>query len=236
MLTILYIISVVSCFMASIYDKNEEHKKYRKSFIISMISGLLYAIPIVCKTFTNLFNPNFSYIFGLSSLLIWHIVIITESYENLIPYMFSVFLGSSILSFVLSNFYYSSYLQFCEENHDYTERINIVTTVDGTEFGESIFGEGYTVARIYQSNPNVYVYKYYYMDDDGNIKHRSVYNRRTEVTFIDEDDEPCIEISYFIKCRGYKKDSGEHFFKDTHSTYHLYLPKGSVVDIYPKSD
>ena len=231
MLVMLYITSVVSCIFAIIYEKCEKYKNCRTAFAISIISGVLYVVPTTIAVFTNLFNPNFKTVFGLTSLIFWHIGIWSDDIEHCVDYIFSALIGSAILCFIFSNIYYTDYLQPCNENHDYTERIYLVTTVDGTESGESIFGEGFTVGLIYKDAPNTHLYKYYYQTEDGDIVSAQIYGRRTQIIYIEPGEEPYLEVSHSVRCSGYRRKTETHVYRDTHSTYTLYIPRNSVASI-----
>lgn len=235
MLVILYITSVVSSFIAPIFDDREEVKNALTSATIAIITGILYSIITIHEIAENIFDPYFWTLFGLLSLVFLDFTFLTDDSENWLNYIVVAFLGSAVLCFLCSNIHFSNYTLTCNENHDYSERISIATTVDGTENGENIYGDGFTVGLIVKEHLTTRIYEYNYQDENGEIKTRNIFENRTQITYIEADEEPYIEIFYHVDCSGYRKKSKTHVFRSTQRTYHLYIPKGSITDITPAS-
>ena len=104
----------------------------------------------------------------------------------------------------------------------------IVTTVDGTKLGESIYGEGFVIGYYFNEKSNLGVYQYYFKDDIGNIELNEISQKRVQITYIEDSETPYVEITYTANCSGYRVQSEQHMIRNTYITYHFYIPKGSV--------
>ena len=155
----------------------------------------------------NIYDPNFVTILGLLLLIFWDFAFLSNDGANILNYIVAAFLGSGIICFLLSNLYFSDYLVFCNENHDYTECVSIITTIDGTDSGASIYGDGFTIGFIVNENPASHIYQYYYETEDGDIRSKKVHENYVEVTYISTNSEPYVEIYYSIDCSGYRNES-----------------------------
>ena len=236
MLAILYITSLVASFLVPIFKNREEEKNLLTSAMIAILSGILYGIPSFNEIVQNIFTPNWKTIFGLLSLVFWNFAFLSNDGANWLNYMIAAFLGSTVIYFLCSNIYFSDYLVHCNENHDYTKRVSIITTIDGTESGESIYGEGFTIGLIVKQNPITRIYQYYYRAEDGRIKPKEIYESRVEITYIDADADPYVEIYYSMDCAGYRNNSKTHVFRNSAGIYHFYIPEGSIANISSESN
>lgn len=228
MLTILYITSVLASFYAPILEDRDDHKKSFEAFAIAITCGILYSIPTIGKICKNIFEPNFWTLFGLFSLVFLNFAFLSNDRANCLCYITAAFLASAVLCFILSNICFSNYLISCNEEHKYTERVLLVTTVDGSEYGESIYGDGFVIEKYTNGNPNVIFYQYYFRAEDGSINSKNIHANHAEITYIDADETPYVEITYKDICKGYWKDSKTHVFSGRSTTYHLYIPKDSI--------
>jgi len=235
MLAILYITSVASSFFAPIFDEREEDKNALTSASIAIITGFLYSLFMIHKIATNIFDPYFGTIMGLLSLVFLDFGFLSDDYENFLNYIVAALLGSAVLCFLCSNIHFSDYTIMCNENHDYSERISIVTTVDGTETGESIYGDGITIGIMRKEGYATRIYQYNYLNENGEIRTNDIFESRTQVTYIEADEEPYIEILYHVDCLGYRRKSKTHVFRRIYKTYQLYIPENSIASISPTS-
>ena len=194
MLAILYVTSVASSFFAPIFDERDEEKNALTSASIAIVTGFLYALFMIHKISANIFEPYFGAVFGLLSLVFLDFGFLSDDNENCINYLMSAILGSAVLCFLCSNIHFTDYTMICHENHDYSERVTIVTTVDGTESGESIYGDGRTVGIMRKPGYSSLIYQYKYMNKNGEISTKNIFKSRTQITYIEADEEPYVEI------------------------------------------
>ena len=236
MLVILYIISAVASYCIPTFEYDTDYKNSWRSTAVAIISGILYIIPMIYKIYQNLFTPQFEAIFGLLSLIFWDYAFLSGDEENWFSYIASAFIASIVLCFLFSNFYFSDYLTKCNENHNYTECVELVTTVDGLEDGESIFGDGFVVGKFKSSNSKADFYKYYFQSENGNVKTQSIRVDHTNVVYVDDDVSPYVEISYEIECKGCRNKSKTHLLNIYSRNYTLYIPENSIqTNITPTS-
>lgn len=226
MLVILYITSAVAGVLVSIFEYRREFKYQLISVAIAVLTGIVFSVSMLRRI--NIYNPNFGSVFGVLSLIAWHCAFLSNDVMNLVSYEFAFFIASSLFCFFCSSINYSDYLTSCSEKHISTEIVQIVTTVDGTELGESIYGDGFVIGLIAKENPNVRLYQYYFQSEDGNIKPEEIYVDRTKITYIDETISPYIEITYEANCMGYQNESKTHVFRGSYKTYHLYIHENSI--------
>lgn len=235
MLAILYVTSLASSFFAPIFDERDEDKNALTSASIAIVTGFLYSLFMIHKIAANIFEPYFGAVFGLLSLVFLDFGFLSDDNENCLNYLMSAILGSAVLCFLCSNIHFSNYTIICNENHDYTERVAIVTTVDGTENGESIYGDGLTVGIMRKPGYSPRIYQYNYQNKNGEIVTKNIFENRTQVICIEDDEKPYVEILYHVDCLGYRRKSKTHVFRHIHKTYQLYIPKNSIAIISPTS-
>jgi len=235
MLAILYIISTVASFLTPIFEDHEEYHKSTISFAIAIISAFIFSIPIIKEITSDLYNPYFGSVFALLSLVFWNYAFLTNNGSYCLSYICAAFLGSLVICFLLSNIYFSNNLVYCNENHDYSEQVFIVTTYNGLDSGEPIFGDEFTVGTYIKPNTNVRIYKYFYQNENGQIVSKKIYSSKTQITYIDANAEPYIEINCSIDCAGYREKSKIHTFNSYTYQYHLYIPENSIANIPPES-
>jgi len=234
MLAILYIISILASLRTPIHDRRGEFKKSLQSLAIAVISATLYIIPVIYKMCKDS-SLNFWPIFGLFSLIFLDIALLTDDRTHLLSLTVTAFLASTVICFLHSAINFSDYLISCNENHVHTEIVPIITTVDGTDLGKSIYGDGFVIGLIYKFTPNMTIYQYNFQDEEGNIVTEEIPAGRTEITFIEDDVSPYIEITATSHCMGYRIESKRHVFYGIRNTYHLFIPEGSIVNITPTS-
>ena len=236
MLEILYVASAVASFYTMLFKHIGQAKKCFLASIIAIVSGILYSIPMVIEICNNVFAPNFWNIFGLLSLLFWDISFLTNNSSNCISYMLSAFFASIVLYFLGSNFIFPDYLINCAKNHNYTEQIAIISTVDGSKFGQSIYGNGFVVGSFDSKLHRTTFYQYYFQTEDGNIDCNNISAKYTTINYVDDGVEPFVEITYDVKCSGFRNKSGTHVFSKISPTYNLNIPKNSIqTNINPAS-
>jgi len=236
MLEILYITSAAASFYTTLLKDIGEDKKSFLSSIIAIVSGIMYIIPMANKIYNDIFAPDFWNILGLLSLLFWDISFLSDNSANCFSYMISAFLASSVLYFLCSNFYFSDYLINCDKNHNYTERVEIISTVDGSKFGKSIYGDGFVVGSFDSELHRTTFYQYYFQTEEGNIEYNNISAKYTTINYIDVGLKPFVEITYNINCSGFRNKSKTHVFSKISQTYNLNIPKNSIqTNINPAS-
>lgn len=235
MLAILYLTGIVTSIMVPIFKYREEYKNALISASISIFCGIMYAIPLIYKAFTNPFEPDFWIIFGFLSLVFWIYAFLSNNISYCLISIFTAFLISSLFCIFFQNPDFLSYSVPCNTNHNYVETIPIVSTYDGSEFGENIFGDGFVVGVFRKAPVKGRIFKYYYLTKDGTIESNKIFENRVEITYIGSDEKPYIEIYYSIKCSGYRPRTNTHKFMSTYKTYHLYIPENSITSIPPEN-
>ena len=231
MLAILYITSLLFSLLTIIFNEKGEYKDSRTTFTIAISSEIIYSIIAINDFRNNMFDPNFGIVFGFLSLVFGNFAILSDNLENWLNYVVCAFLGSAIICFVFSNIYFTDYYVYCNENHDYSKCIPIITTIDGSKDGESIYGKGFTISLIIKQNPNIRIYEYYYQNEDGEIVKDNFYESRVKFTYIPSNEESYVEIYYDIDCIGYRRKSKTHTFSTITRTCHFYIPENSIANL-----
>ena len=184
---------------------------------------------LVIQYFTSVSpTPNIWTVFGLLSFIFLLYAFLSGDLANLLSYELAALITSALFCFFCSTYNFSDYTVICNENHTHTEIVPIVTTVDGTKFGESIYGDGFVIGCYFNEKSNLRVYQYYFKDEIGNIESNEISQKRTQITYLEENKTPYVEITYTAKCNGYRVQSQQHMIRNTYITYHFYIPKGSV--------
>lgn len=222
-------------FFTILHDYRAEYKKSIQSLAIAVISAILYIVPVIYKISKDPSNLYFWSMFGLLSLVFLDVALLTDNHSYLLGFAVAAFLASAVLCFLSSAIYFSNYLTSCNEKHISTEIVPIITTVNGEEFGESIYGDGFVVGIIYRFTPRRTIYQYHFQNADGNIESKEIPAGRTEISYIDDVVAPYLEITYTTNCMGYRNESKTHVFRGIRKTYHLYIPERGIVNITPAS-
>ena len=173
-------------------------------------------------------TPNVWTGFVLLSFIFLLYAFLSGDIANLLSYELAAFITSALFCFFCSTYNFSDYTIICTENHTHTEIVPIITTVDGTKFGESIYGEGFVIGCYFNEKTNLRVYQYYFKDENENIESKEISQKRVQITYIEENEVPYVEITYTANCSGYKVQSQHHMIRTTYITYHFYIPSGSV--------
>lgn len=231
MLAILYIISIIFSLLTIFFDKKGEFKDCRTCFYIAISMEIVYSLIAIRLFKNNMFNPNLGIVFGFLSLMFSNFAILSDDITNWLNYITCAFLGSVIICFLFSNYYFTNYYVYCNENHNYSECVPIVTTVDGSVDGKSIYGDGFTIGLIIKQNPMCRIYEYHYKRDDGEIVSGKFYESRVTFTYIDPSEAPYVEIYYNIDCAGYRKNTKMHTFSRIYKTCHFYIPENSIANL-----
>ena len=232
MLVALYIISAVAGIMSAVFEHQRKLKQQLIFAIIAIISCIAFCAPIVNDIFINSVL-NFKLIWAALSLLALQFALLRNDIENIVNYQIAMCLMAIALNSFCYIFFvsYADHIVSCTTEHVTTEIVPIVTTIDGTASGRSIYGEGFVICSINDMFSNDHTYQYYYRTAEGNILSKDVDYKDAQIEYIDNSVSPYVEIISTQNCFGYTRLSKKHKITSSSDFYILYIPEGSIKQV-----
>lgn len=230
MLVIIYIISAIFSVISAICNEKDFFRHRFAATLIAILTGIVFWVSMIHKMANNIIEINFWSIFAILSLIAWHIALLFNNWEHLFDYEFSFLL----LTFVMCSLYPVVFPTFtwetCNEVHCSTEIVFLITTFDSTSTGESVYGNGFIVNKVYDylSYSGNSSYHYYYQLEDGTPIESNIPVHKTKIEYINADESPYLEIITIRDCSGYNSETGIHALGFTEKKYILYVPAGSI--------
>jgi len=230
MLVVLYVISALSGVVSLIFDNQEKFKEKFICTFIAIVTSLAFCI-LMIRNIINSSAMEFWSLFSVFSIIAWQFAFLRNDAENVINYLFCFFLMCIVFSIFEYSFTYSNYVVSCSENHVSTEIVQIVTTIDGTEKGKNIYGDGFVVGLVNDPAANKSIYQYYYRSENGTIIAKEIDVKSTTIVYVENTVSPYVEITSTAECFGYTAETKRHIFIGTRESYILYIPKGSIQNV-----
>jgi len=245
--TILGIVCIVATFIARIIyphayvTKYFEGRKVKSKLaaiffwifgIISIITGLIFSVWSIIK-FINDFSFLGCFItvafIGFEASAITGDTDFGAECANI-----AIVIGiiAAIIHGVIWVWNYESPYVDCNDEHVEISTIEIMSATDGTMVQGNISGGGFLVYHISGSINESPVYRYYYQLEDGGIKLGQIPADLTTIYFVENGETPYIEVIKSSLCNAYNTKTGEHTLRSTSTTYKLYVPEGSILEVF----
>lgn len=230
MLVVMYIISAAASILSAVFEQREDFKKRSLCTIIAIGSSFAFYVPVIREILSNSVL-DFWLIFAVLSLAAWHFAFLRNDIENIINYEVASFLFTVVFYIFCYVFFFSDNIVSCTTDHITTEIIPIITTVDGTESGKSIYGDGFLIGLINDPFSKDHMYQYYYRTENGLIASQNVDYKDATIVYIDNTVSPYVEVTTVQNCFGYTRISKKHKITGSSQTYILYIQEGSIKQI-----
>lgn len=232
MLVVLYVISAVSGVFSSICIEKEKFKHWIVTTLIAILTGVAFCWCMFDKLSNGVIELNFGSVFSILSLIAWQLAFLFGNYDNIFNYEFAFALFACTICLLYLCIIQPYTRVNCTTLHITKEVISLMTTIDDSETGESVYGDGFIVCQSFRNlaNPNSSSYLYYYQLEDGTPKEGKIPVISTEIEYIGADESPYLEITIIRECSGYYPITDTHSLGFVEKTYKLYIPENSILN------
>jgi len=237
-LGIICILEVVCAIIANEWNNKSLFNGFKMASIISCVAFIAWSIVEVMNNPTSWLELGITMAFIV--LLYWMVGGYYHMKNNTYDHPFAKSFIQAILilmvlylfcCFVSCTTFIDSFEE-CNTDHITTSTIELISATDTTTVNGFISGGGCFVWHISGSASEKPVYRYYYHLDDGGMKLEEIPASSTTIYYIEDDKTPYIEVITSTKCEGYHPEEGSHLLSDSTTTYKLYVPEGSILEVF----
>ena len=220
-----------TCPVDDYYDSFDRITHWTKwnlvSKIISIVSvGLFITSCILCIiTFWNPFTLPI-----IAFFVSWYLYIWFKEWDETCV-LFWIVLLISVISFCVILVMYLSNIKEAEEKEVTVASQNIVCVKDGDSVEGGVSGG---IFFVYGQVSGKSVYKYYYQIEDGGFRQGSIPADSTTIYYLEDGENPHLDtiVTKTVLINYNNNPPTDAGTKDSKTTYKIYVPKGSVTNVY----
>lgn len=222
---IICILTFIALFVARvIYEL--DYKPTRTSNIVAGIAGILGITFCVLLITTNWNVFTVPKILLFISVCLY--ILFKQEFELCVPFWIGIIVTGIV--FIIAGGMYFNNFKKCEVPDVSTTTCAIMCAKDNSSISGSMSG---SILYVQGSVSGESVYKYYYQLEDGGIKQGTIPADSTTIYFIKPGEEAYLEIivttEYYLD---YNNTPVTRCFFSPETTYKLYVPEGSVTNVY----
>ena len=237
-LGIICILEVICAIIAKERNNKSLFKLFKWASIISSITFTTWSILEILNNPTSWIDLGITiaFIVLLYLIVVGYYYMKNNTYDH--PFGNALLQAFLILAVLYLLFCFVSCANFvdafeeCNTNHITTSTIKLISATDTTTVNGIISGGGCIVWHISGSVSETPVYRYYYQLDDGGLKLGEIPASSTTIYYIEDGKIPYIEVVTSTKCDGYNPEADSHLLSDSTTTYKLYVPEGSILEVF----
>lgn len=207
-----------------IYDRNDYKRSVSSNTltIVASVFGITFCIFHVITW--NVFTIMWIFIY-ISALLY---ILFKDFDEACLPFRVSAII--SFISFIICCLIYVTNIVTCDSPDVKTTTYTIICAKDGTALSGNISG---TIYYVQGSNHQDSIYKCYYELENGGIQLATLPAESTTIYFVDLNNKSYFEV---VETTKYSLNTNytppTRCFETTQKTYNLYIPQGSITNVY----
>lgn len=141
-----------------------------------------------------------------------------------------IFLIATVIAFFITGIVYINRMEEANDPDVVTNSCDILCAKDGSIDSGSFSG---SIIYVHGSSSGKSVYKYYYQQEDGGVKLGTISADDTTLYFLKDGEKPHLETivttQYYLNTNN---NPPTRCFESSKITYKLYIPEGSITNVY----
>lgn len=225
--SIICILTFIALFGAHMAYEN----KYKRTLVSNILAGIA---GVLCITFCVLLITTNCNLFTIPKILLFVSVCLYISFFKkdldaaCVPFWIGI--GVTVISFVVTGVMYLNNFEKCEVPDISITNCTVICAKDNSSLTGSMSGG---ILYVHGSVSEEAVYKYYYQIEDGGIKQGTIPVDSTTIYFVKPGEEAHLETiittEYWMDNNNTPATRCDEISK---TTYKLYVPEGSVTNVY----
>lgn len=222
---IICILTFIAFFVARMIYK-DNYESTRASNIVASIACILGITSCILLITTNWNLFTIPKILLFISVCLY--ILSKEKWVFCVPFWIGIVI--TVISFIVTGIMYLNNIEKCKDPDVSITSSTVICAKDNSSITGNISG---SILYVHGSVSEESVYKYYYQLEDGGIKQGTIPADLTTIYFVKSGEEGYLEsvvtTEYLLNNNN---TPATRFLEISRTTYKLYVPEGSVTNVY----